>query len=190
MALLKNLETEVRESKEHGETFAAVAGITEDHQRFAPLVGTFRVVVRFWMGPGDPVESSGSMRNELTLGGRFLRQVFQGDPMPGSEALPADAAPSFAGEGYLAYNNVDKRYESVWVDNASTLIQVESGQIDEAGREWNFYSTLTNPQSGGPMEKRTIITIVDEHRYQMEIWFRDPDGPEIKAMEMEFVKAN
>lgn len=180
----------MRESKEHGETFAAIAGITEEHQRIAALVGTYKVLVKFWMGPGDPVSSTGTMHNELVLGGRFLRQVFSGDPMPGSEGLPPEAVPTFAGEGYIGYNTVDKRYESVWVDNASTLVQVESGQIDEAGRELNFYSTLTNPQSGGPMEKRSIITLIDEDRYRMEIWFRDPDGPEIKAMEMEFVKAS
>lgn len=172
----------MKESKEHGETFASVAGVTADHQRLQPFVGTFAAEVRFWMGPGEPVITTGTMNAGFILGGRFLRQVFEGD-LP--EGAPA-AASAFCGEGYIGYNNVDKRYEQVWVDNASTLVQVESGQVDEAGREWNFYSTLTNPQSGGPMEKRTILYIVDEDHHTMEIWFRDPEGPEIKAMEIRY----
>lgn len=172
----------MRESKEHGETFQAIAGLGEEHARLRPFAGTFSAEVRFWMGPGEPVISTGTMVNAFILDGRFLRQKFQGDPMPGG----APGMNAFAGEGYIGYNNVDKRYESVWVDNASTLIQVESGQVDEAGREWNFYSTLTNPHRGGPMEKRTILTLVDEDHHTMELWFRDPDGPEVKAMEIRY----
>ena len=151
----------MRESKEHAETFQAVAGVTEEHQRLAPFVGTFNAEVRFWMGPGEPVISTGVMVNRMVLGGRFLRQEFQG----ASEHGPFGQMPGFSGEGYWGYNTVDKRYETTWV-------------------EWNFYSTMTNPQQGGAMEKRTIITLHDDDHHTMEMWFRDPDGPEVKAMEI------
>lgn len=167
---------------ENDATFARISGITEDHRRFESLAGAFDAEVRFFMGPGEPVVSTGTMVNQLILDGRFLRQEFQGD-------LPTGVDPRmqpFSGQGFLGYNSVDKRYESAWIDNASTLIQVESGQVDAAGREWNFYSSMTNPQSGGAMEKRSILTLRDENNHSMEIWFREPDGPEIRTMEIRY----
>lgn len=174
----------MRESKEHGETFQKVAGITEQHQRLAALAGIFDAEVQFWMGPGEPILSGGVMTSRMVLGGRFLRHEFQGT----DEAGPMGRMPGFAGEGYWGYNTVDQRYEATWVDSASTLVQVESGQLDGSGCEWNFYSTMTNPQNGGPMEKRTIVTVQDADHYTMEMWFRDPDGPEIKAMEIRYTR--
>jgi len=174
----------VKESKEHGETFQMVSGLTEDHLRLKPFEGTFRAEVRFWMGPGDPVVSHGTMVNRFVLGGRFLRQEFQGDASDG----PFGQMPAFTGEGYWGYNTVDKRYEGTWVDNASTLIQVESGQVDANGAEWNMYSSMTNPQTGKPMEKRSIITLQDDDHHSMEMWFREPDGPEVKAMEIRYTR--
>ncbi|GAB4194182.1 MAG: hypothetical protein Tsb002_25440 [Wenzhouxiangellaceae bacterium] len=172
----------MNEQQDNNATFARISGLTEDHQRLAPFVGVFDAEVRFFMGAGDPVISTGAMRNELVLGGRFVQQQFQGDPPPGAgpEITP------FAGVGLLGYNTVDKRYEAAWADNASTVLQVESGQVDDSGREWSFYSRLTNPQTGGPMEKRTILMIDDDDHHRAEYWFREPEGPEIKAMEIHY----
>ena len=45
-------------------------GTDEHHQ----LVGTFKAVVKIWMGPGEPMVSTGVITNTMELGGRFLQQ--------------------------------------------------------------------------------------------------------------------
>lgn len=48
----------------------SMPGTDEHHQ----LVGTFKAVVKIWMGPGEPMVSTGVITNTMELGGRFLQQ--------------------------------------------------------------------------------------------------------------------
>ena len=54
-----------------------------EHGKFEPFVGTFRAQVKLWMGPGDPMVSTGTMHNTMILGGRFLGHDYKGDPGEG-----------------------------------------------------------------------------------------------------------
>ena len=49
-----------------------MAAPSADHERLTPFLGTFKAEVRIWMGPGDPMVSTGSMTNTWALGGRLL----------------------------------------------------------------------------------------------------------------------
>ena len=80
-----------------GADFAAMAATTEAHERLTPFVGTFKAEVKMWMGPGEPMVSTGVMINELDLGGRFLRQTYTGDESEGP-------FPNFEGRGYWGFN--------------------------------------------------------------------------------------
>ena len=73
--------------------FAGLAAPTEEHTRLEAFVGTFAAEVKIWMGPGEPNVTTGVMTNSMDLGGRFLRQIYQGDAVEGP-------FPSFAGRGY------------------------------------------------------------------------------------------
>ena len=158
--------------------FAALAAPTEEHERLAAFVGTFRSEVKMWMGPGEPMVTTGTMVNELDLGGRFLRQTYEGDASDGP-------FPSFAGRGYWGYNTVDGRWEGFWIDTASTVMQTEAGTLDAGGRVWTMEGTMTNPQTGKPVVKRSVITLVDEDHHTMEMYFETPDG-ESKGMEIRY----
>lgn len=166
------------DSAHREEDFAAMAAKTEEHEAMEPFVGTFAAEVRMWMGPGDPMVSTGVMTNTLELGGRFLRQRYQGDPSAGP-------FPDFAGRGYWGYNNVDRRWEGVWIDTASTVMQVEHGQRDESGKVWTMHGEMTDPRSGRPIKKRSVITLVDDDHHTMEMYFETPDG-EMKGMEIRY----
>ncbi len=74
--------------------FAAVGAITPEHETLAAFAGTFRAEVSMWMGPEEPMVSTGTMVNELDLGGRFLEQTYTGDPNDGP-------FPAFEGRGYF-----------------------------------------------------------------------------------------
>ncbi len=160
---------------------AEMGAVTDAHKRFEPFVGTFAAEVKMWMGPGDPMVSTGKMENELELGGRFLKQIYKGDDNEGP-------FPDFQGRGYWGYNTVDKHYEGVWMDTACTFMQSEKGSVDETGKVWTMIGEMTNPGTGKPMRKRTVITLQDDNHHTMETYFTGPDGSEAKSMEIKYVR--
>ena len=161
--------------------FAAISAPAEQHARLAAFVGTFRAEVKIWMGPGDPAVSTGTMTNTMDLGGRFLKQHYVGDPGAGP-------GPSFEGRGYWGFNKTTNKYEGFWIDTASTLMQTETGDVDEGGKVWTMIGEVPNPQ-GGSTVKKSIITLQDDDRHSMETFFEGPDGSEAKGMEIQYTRA-
>jgi hypothetical protein len=160
------------------EDFAVMAAPGEEHARLKAFVGTFDAEVKVWMGAGEPHVSTGTMLNELELGGRFLKQTYEGDPADGP-------LPEFSGRGYWGYNKTDGRWEGFWIDNASTMMQVEHGQLDDAGEVWTMSGEMTDPGSGNPIAKRSVITLDDDDHHSVEMYFETPAG-EAKGMEIHY----
>ncbi len=159
---------------------AAMGALSEQHDKFKPFVGTFAAEVKLWMGPGEPMVSTGTMTGTLELGGRFLHQVFKGDPGGGP-------FPDFEGRGYWGYNTTTNKYEGFWIDSGSTAMQNEVGDVDESGKVWTMIGEMTNPQTGQPMQKRSVITLQDNDRHKMEMYFIQ-GGQEFKGMEIGYTR--
>lgn len=151
----------------------------DHHARLTPMAGEFRAVVRMWFGPGDPHVSTGVMVNAWDLGGRFLKQVYQGDGAEGP-------FPNFEGRGYWGYNDATGKWEGFWVDTASTMMQIEQGHYDDGAEQWTMTGAVVNPETGQPMQKRSVFRVLDHDRHTMESWFSTPDGGEHKVMEIDF----
>ncbi len=152
---------------------------TEHHDAFKPFVGTFDTEVKLWMGPGEPHVMHGTMLNELDLNSTFLKQTYTGKGDDGPFG-------KFEGRGFWGYNTGTNLYEGVWIDNASTMMQTETGTRD--GDTWTMTGTITNPQTGQPMTKRTVITLTDADHHTMETYFSGPDGNEFKSMEIRYAR--
>ena len=160
----------------------SMLGPDEHHERLAPFVGTFKAVVKLWMGPGDPLVSTGVMINTMELGGRFLNQRYQGD-------LGAGPFPDFQGRGYWGYSHITSRYEGFWIDTASTQMQTETGDVDTSGKVWTMTSEMPNPQTGQPTQKKSVITLKDKDHHSLEMYFEGPDGNQMKGMEIQYTRA-
>ncbi len=161
------------------ECAGSMATITDGHKRLQPFIGTFRAVVRLWMGPGEPLVSTGVMRNEWDLGGLYLRHTYKGDPNEGP-------FPDFEGRGYWSYNPATDQYEGFWIDNAACVMQTEQGRVDETGRVWTMRGETPNPQDGSKtIRKRTVVTLLDDDHHTMETYFESPQG-EFKGMEIQY----
>lgn len=160
---------------------AQAGALVDKHKLLEPFVGNFTAEVKMWMGPGDPMISTGVMVNKLDLGGRFLHEVFTGDPNDGP-------FPSFEGRGYWGYNTATNKFEGFWIDNACTFMQTETGDVDAAGKVWTMVGQMTDPQSGKPLEKRSVITLESNDRHTMEMYFKPADGRESKAMEIHYTR--
>lgn len=160
---------------------AAAMAPGPQHDRFKPFLGTFRAQVKVWMGGGEPMVSTGTMVNTLELGGRYVRQEYTGDPVEGPFG-------DFEGHGFWGYNGVTQEYEGFWVDNASTIMQFETGTVDESGRIWTMTSEMADP-GGGRMARRSVITLEDEDHHSMESFFIR-EGQEFKGMEIRYTRSS
>lgn len=147
------------------------------HDLLKPFVGSFRAEVRMWMAPGDPMVSGGTMTNTLELGGLFLRQHYTGDDQPGP-------VPAFEGRGYWGFNKTTGLFEGFWIDTASSVMQHETGNVDGSGRVWTMVGEFTDPGSGKPMRKKSVIRLTDENHHSMEMFMPGPDGREVRTMEI------
>lgn len=153
-----------------------------EHDRLKPFLGTFKAEVRIWMGPGDPMVSTGVMTSTLDLGGKFVKQHYKGDPSP--EPTPF---PDFEGRGFWGYNKNTQQYEGFWIDTASTIMQTETGTVDDSGKVWTMVGEMVG-QDGSPCTKKSIITLVDDNNHHMEMYFNQGDQ-EFKGMEIRYVRA-
>ena len=118
--------------------FEKMAALSDAHKRFETFIGTFKAQVKMWMGPGDPMVSTGTLTNDLELGGRYLRQVYMGDAQEGPFA-------NFEGRGYWGFNTTTNQYEGFWIDTASTSMQRETGDVDSTGKVWTMVGEFTDP---------------------------------------------
>lgn len=150
-----------------------------EHNRLKPFVGKFRAEVKMWMGPGDPMISTGTMVNTFELGGLYLQQDYVGDANEGPFA-------SFEGKGFWGFNTTSKEYEGFWIDNASTTMQKETGKVDAKGKVWEMTSEMICPQTKQLLHKRSVISLIDNNHHKMEMFFKGADGQEMKNMEIDY----
>lgn len=153
-----------------------------EHAKLKPFVGNFRSVVKLFMGPGEPMVHTGLMKNEWDLDGLYLHQHYTGDPAEGP-------FPAFLGRGYWGYNTGSGRYEGFWIDNASTMMQTESGSVDDSGKVWTLHSRFTPPGAPQEMAKRSVIRLIDDNNHSMESFVTGPDGNEFRTMEITYKRA-
>ncbi len=151
---------------------------TDHHQRLEPFAGKFTAKVTLWMGPGDPMVSTGTMTNSFDLNGQFLHQNYVGDAVDGP-------FPNFQGRGYWGYNTASNEYEGFWIDTASTIMMTEAGSIDDSGKIWTMNGTFTSPQDGSEIKKRSVIKLIDNDNHMMEQFIETADG-EFKTMEITY----
>ena len=161
----------------------SMPGPDEHHKRLEPFVGTFKAAVKLWMGPGEPNVSTGVLTSTMECGGRFLHQHYEADPASDSPF------PDFQGRGYWGYNHVTGKYEGFWIDTASTMMQMESGDVDASGKVWTMTSEMLNAQTMQPTQKKSVITLKDRDHHSVDMYFAGPDGKEIKGMEIRYTRA-
>lgn len=122
------------------------------------------------------------MENSWQVDGLYLHQDYTGD-------APGGGYPAFLGRGYWGYNFSSGNYEGFWIDNASSMMQTEAGQVDAQGKNWTMLSEFINPRDGKTVGRRSVIKILDANRHTMESYMTGPDGNEFKTMEIEYVRA-
>jgi len=149
------------------------------HKSIAKFEGTWEASTMMWMEPGaDPMSSVASSKNEMMLGGRYLRQSFKGNIM----------GMAFEGVGITGYDNYSKMFTSLWMDNTSTMIMVFEGTTNEEGQVV-MTGKYKDPRSGETKTSKSLSYWRDDDTHVFEMWEKAPDGTQFKHMEMVYTRS-
>jgi len=167
------------DEKARMEAWQKAAAPGEIHKKLEPFVGTFDARVRMWSDPSKPPEdSTGTMTSTWVLGNRFVQQNYEGSMM----------GEPFNGMGYVGYDNVSKKIQSVWMDSASTGMMWMTGTADASGKTMNAKGSMSDPMSGHVLPIEDKITVVDNDHHKMEMFTKGPGGKPMKVMEIEYTR--
>jgi hypothetical protein len=151
----------------------------EQHKKLDAIVGTFDAKVRATMDPSKPPEdSSGTSVNSWALGNRYVEQKYEGS---------FNGQP-FNGIGYTGYDNVQKKYVSVWMDDMGTGMMFMTAAPDASGKGMTSKTTVWEPMTGKPTPIETKMIIADNDHHKFEMWGKGPDGKTQKMMEIEYTR--
>ena len=170
--LNKNMDGETREKK--------VRPLSQHHAMLHKLVGHWTAQVRMHMEPGaDPVESRGAVRNEMMLDGRALKTDFKGDFM----------GQAFIGFGIDGYDMEKGHHFSIWMDSTNTGATYDTGDCNHDGTDIvTLNGHFNDPETGDPVERKTILTLRSSSRYTYEEWHTRGEAEPTLAMQIIFSK--
>lgn len=151
----------------------------ENHKHIARYAGDWTFTNKMWMDPSQPpAESSGTMRGEMILGGRYVQATWKGTMM----------GTPFEGRGTHGYDNLSKQYVSTWIDNMATGIMYSTGTCDAAGKRCEDKGDMMDPMTGQKSYMRSVTTWTSDKSFTMEMYGPGPSGQEVKMMEFVVTK--
>lgn len=161
------------------QAIAKSAEINEHHRQLKILVGSWSVISRVYIGPGERfVETKGTAEKRLILGGRFLQEDFTGTML----------GTSLVGHGITGYDNALKKYITTWADSMSTAVLVSEGTMDAARKEMIFVGRGYDPMSQTYKTYRQVVRIDSDKQHSFE-WFEPgSDGKEAKLFEVIYLR--
>lgn len=153
----------------------------EPHKVLDAFAGNWNHILRWWHAPNtQPEEMRGSNTNSWIMGGRFLKQEVKG----GTPEQP------WEGLGFIGYDNIAGRYESVWLDGMATGIGHAHGVWDPTMKtitETGTMSDMMTNQKEKPF--RGVWKSIDANTAMYEMFSAGHDGKDFRCMEIIYTRA-
>ena len=157
------------------EDYLKLAQPGPEHKRLDVLKGSWECTVKMWMDPSKPpTESKATIDRKWIMGDRYLQEDVKGE----------FAGMPFLGFGLTGYDNIRKKYTSMWVDNMGTGIMTSLGTYDANKKAFAFTSDEVDPFTGKAKKMRSVITVVSDDKHVLEMFEPGPDGKEIRMFEL------
>jgi hypothetical protein len=150
----------------------------EPHKLFATLAGSWTTQTKEWMEPGKPpTESTGTAEMKTLLDGRFLYQEYNGQMM----------GQPYSGVGIDGYDNLTKKYVTVWIDTMGTDIFFMDGTASPDGKTITLRGSHPEP-GGGQMRHRALWKIIDDNSQTFEMYGAHGKEKEMKFLEIVYTR--
>ena len=149
-----------------------------EHELFKQDAGTWDATVESWMAPGAPPMTSKAVEtNVVGCGGLCLVTDFKAD----FGGMPFD------GHGTSAYDSTKKKYVGSWTDSMSSGIAMSEATYDAAAK--TMTGTMEGPDASGKVAKmKSVVEYKADGSRVFTMYNRTPDGKEVAAMRITYVK--
>ncbi len=147
-----------------------------EHARLGQMAGTWKMQVTSYDGP-TPHTDEGTAVFSVGLGGRVLLQ----NVTSSMNGMP------YQGTGTEGYDNVTKKYWSIWTDSMSTGPMVSWGTCDAAGA-CKYEGTMNDAMTGKPTKMRMTLTPAGPDKSTFTMYGAGPDGKDMKMMEIVYTR--
>lgn len=166
---------------------AELAQPNENHKLLGQLAGDWTNVVKMWMAPGQPpLVSTGTCTRKAIMGGRYFAADFRGNmQMPGPDGK-LQSMP-FQGTSLEGYDNVKKKFVSVWGDSMGTGFLMSEGTYDPAAKTFTYTGEM-EMLPGVKSKVREVIKVTDQDHHVFE-FYEDRGGKQVQTMEIAYTRA-
>ena len=172
----EEMDAKAKEMMAKWQTYATPGA---NHKVLDALVGQWTHAGQWWTDPNaEPETFAGSSEVKWIMGGRFLQHFAKG---------PGQAGQPFEGMGIVGYDNIKKKYQSLWIDNMGTGMMQGEGTYDAEKKELNDRGSLTDP-IGGSTTYRGVYRFIDANHYKYEMFTVAPDGKESLSMTIDYTR--
>jgi hypothetical protein len=154
----------------------------EMHKLLAGQAGKWTGKQTMWMAPGaDPLTADCNSNCTSIMDGRFVNCAFDSVcPLMGS----------YKGQGIAGYDNVSKKFQSIWIDNHSSAMMVGTGSLSPDGKSITWKYEYTCPILKKPTSMREVETFTGPNSKTMEMFSIDPkSGKEFQMMKIELKRS-
>ncbi|MCP5103918.1 MAG: DUF1579 domain-containing protein [bacterium] len=176
--------TAQEQSKEEAEMmkkWQAYATPGAAHKYLEGFKGKWDVATKQWMKPGAPPNTGkGEMKAKMIMGGRYLKYSIKGPFM----GMP------FEGLNITAYDNLKKKFITMWIDNMGTGIYMTEGTLDKTGKIRTETGLWDDLSTGGKTKVKTVYKFVDKDKIFFEMYGSGGmhGDKEFKTMEIIFTR--
>lgn len=150
----------------------------ENHQRLNGMIGTWNCVVTTSMPGEEPTTSTGKSIDTWMLGGRYVQTEFAGSFMN----MP------FEGRGLTGYDNINKRYFSIWIDSMGTTPMIQYGQFDPATNSYTYTGDCMDPM-GKKQFMKSVVKVLNHDNYVFTMYSGESPGTLSKMMEITYTRS-
>lgn len=161
------------------EAMMKAAAVGPEHEVLKQLAGTFTAASSTWVAPRKPpIKAKGQSLGTMVLGDRFVMQEYTSTMM----------GKPFEGRGFTGYDNLKKKYVSIWMDTMMTSIMPLEGTLDESGKVLTLEGDSEDPATGKVVKMRFITKIESKDKHVWEMHRVLGEGKAIKAMEIVYTR--
>jgi hypothetical protein len=156
------------------EAWEKAGAVGAHHEKLNGLAGEWHGTFRMWMEDGaEPMESTGTIDRRWVLNGRFLEE----------KVTATSTFGDFNGIGYLGYNNLDGRYEFVWLEDMSTGMMHGTGTFDPDNNTFRWSSSHRDPITGHTIDSWSKLEMTSSSSQTYTGWQIGKDGRKFKSFE-------
>jgi len=148
-----------------------------EHAVYKEAAGTWDARVESFMGPGEPMVSTGVEVNRVGCSGLCLISNFEGSFM----------GTKFEGHGTDTWDPAKKKYVGSWTDSMSTGLSLTESTWDPATKTLTGY--MEGPDmTGNVVKMKSTTTMKDADHRVMEMKGPGPDGKDVLMMRITYTR--